>query len=155
MSSDLDIRFGDEMITSVSSAVNNEYIKDFLLGGNCHCKIENLKTGNSFTFKIQRNKNKSNMYFVNVESGEGDIYCGYFYVNATLIDYRKGEKGKVDESDIRIQALLYVLKNYKHLPSYVFVQQLGKCSCCGSFLDDIDSMRSGLCAECRKEIYIK
>ena len=58
MSSDLDIRFGDEMITSVSSAVNNEYIKDFLLGGNCHCEIENLKTGNSFTFKIQRNKNE-------------------------------------------------------------------------------------------------
>ena len=42
------------------------------------------------------------MYFVNVESGAGDIYCGYFYVNATLIDYRKGEKGKVDESRINL-----------------------------------------------------
>lgn len=148
-----DISFESDSETPLSSAVNNEYVRSFLLSGNCHCRIENLKTGNCFTYKIQKNKNTKNMFFVNVESGLGYIYCGYFYVNANLIDYRKGEKGKVDEKDIRIQALIYTLNKAEKLPSYVLVQHLGRCGCCGNSLLEPDSMRRGLCLECYNKKY--
>lgn len=134
---------------SMPAIVENSKVRKFLLAGNCHCKIENLKSGNVFEYKIQRNKNKSNMYFVNVMSGLGDIYCGYFYVNANLIDYRKGEKGACNEDDIRIQALIWTLKNSRKLPSYVIVQHYGKCSQCGSNLIDSESLSRGLCPLCQ------
>ncbi len=133
----------------ISAIVSNEKVRKFLLAGNCHCNIENMRTGNSFEYKIQRNKQKSNMYFVNVMSGVGEIYCGYFYINANLIDYRKGDKGNVPESDVRIQALLWTLQNSKKLPSYVIVQHFGKCANCGTILQDIESLHSGLCDLCK------
>lgn len=144
-----DIDFIDEKDDlPISSVVENAYVKKFLLGGNCYCKIENIKTGNTFTYKIQRNKNKSNMYFVNVESGLGYIYCGYFYANADKVDYRKGEKGNVDKTDMRIQALIYTIEHAEHLPSYVLVQHLGYCSVCGNSLLSPETMRRGICSEC-------
>lgn len=138
--------------TCIPAIVNNENVRRFLLAGNCHCIIENMRTGNSFRYKIQRNKDKKNMYFVNVLSGLGEIYCGYFYVNGSLIDYRKGAKGNVDEKDVRIQALLYTLNNSKKLPSYVIVQHLGKCARCGSPISDLDSIRRGICSGCNMMI---
>ena len=136
----------------VNGIVAREFIWKFLLGGNCHCTIENMKSGNSFTYKIQRNKEKKNMYFVNVLSGLGEIYCGYFYVNANFIDYRKGNKGNVDENDQRIQTLIWTLTNSKKLPSYVIVQHFGKCSRCGASLIDVESLRKGFCDDCSKMI---
>lgn len=146
-----DTEFNDFNDTSdnISSAVENEYVHDFLLGGNCHCIIENMKSGNKFEFKIQRNKNKSNMYFVKTMTGLGEIYCGYFYESAGLITYSKGKQGQVDISDERIQALIYTLKNSKRLPAYVMVQHLGNCAYCGRRLEDIESLRSGICPACK------
>ena len=132
----------------VPAIVNNEKVRKFLLAGDCHCHIENMRSGNSFEYKIQRNKNKSNMFFVNVMSGLGEIYCGYFYINSTLIDYRKGDKGSCEESDPRIQTLLWTLRNSKKLPSYVIVQHFGKCAHCGSPLTDVESLHRGLCPIC-------
>lgn len=133
---------------SVSAVVDNNSVLDFLLSGNCRCNIENLKTGNRYTYKIKRSKDLNHMYFVYVESGLGDIYAGYFYVNATLYDYRKGEKGKLDETDIRIKALLYVLNHAPNLPSNVIVEHTGRCGRCGSQLDGIENIRIGLCPLC-------
>lgn len=128
--------------------VSNEKVRKFLLAGDCHCNIENMRSGSSFEYKIQRNKNKKNMYFVNVMSGLGDIYCGYFYVNADLIDYRKGDKGAFGEDDVRVQALLWVLRHSRNLPSFVIVQHFGKCANCGSPLTDLDNLHTGLCPIC-------
>lgn len=128
--------------------VHKEKVRKFLLAGDCHCHIENMRSGNSFEYKIQRSKNKKNMYFVNVMSGLGDIYCGYFYVNADLIDYRKGDKGAFGEDDVRVQALLFTLRNARKLPTYVIVQHFGKCAHCGAILSDVESLHRGLCPLC-------
>lgn len=151
MFSDLDNFEGFELEDTnkpISAIVNNEKVRKFLLAGNCHCQITNMRSGSSFEYKIQRNKNKKNMYFVNVMSGLGDIYCGYFYVNADLIDYRKGEKGAFEEKDPRISALLWVLRNSRKLPSYVIIQHFGKCAHCDSPLSDVESLHRGLCPIC-------
>ena len=52
---------------------------------------------------------------------------------------------RMAENDVRIQALLYTLKNSKKLPSYVIVQHFGKCDSCGSPISDLDSIRRGIC----------
>ena len=136
----------------INGIVEKEFVRKFLLGGNCHCHIENMKSGNSFTYKIQRAKDKKNMYFVNVLSGLGEIYLGYFFVNANLIDYRKGEKGNADENDQRVQVLVWTLTNHKRLPSYVIVEHFGKCSVCGSPIIDVESSRRGYCSTCALKI---
>ena len=91
---DLEIedKIEDIPVQNLLAVVENSKVKDFLLAGNCRCNIENLKTGNRFTYKIKRSKDVKHMYFVYVESGLGDIYGGYFYVNANVFDYRKDVK---------------------------------------------------------------
>lgn len=145
--------YSNEVITNldatpIPAVVGDENILKFLLSGDCRCRIENIKTGNIFTYKIKRNKDKDNMYFVNVDSGIGPIYCGYFYENTGFYDYRKGAKGSLDVSDIRVQALLYVLNNANRLPSYVLVQHLGYCSRCDSILNAPETLSIGLCENC-------
>ena len=89
------------------------------------------------------------MYFVNVDSGVGSIYCGYFYKDANLYDYRKGAKGNVDADDIRIKALLYTLENSKKLPNFVIVEHHGYCAQCGVDLTEVEEYKYGLCNMCK------
>lgn len=151
---DLEIedKIEDIPVQNLLAVVENSKVKDFLLAGNCRCNIENLKTGNRFTYKIKRSKDVKHMYFVYVESGLGDIYGGYFYVNANVFDYRKGEKGKLDIEDVRIKALLYVLNKAPHLPSNVIVEHTGHCGRCDGKLDDLDSIKCGICSLCRETL---
>ena len=142
----------DIHIQHLSAVVDNQKVKDYLLGGNCRCNIENLKTGNRFTYKIKRSKDVKHMFFVYVESGLGDIYGGYFYVNANVFDYRLGKSGKLDKEDIRIKALLYVLNKAPYLPSNVIVEHTGHCGRCGKKLDDLDSIKCGICSLCRETL---
>ena len=137
---------------SLSAIIDNQYAKDFLFGGQCHCTIENMKTGNKFSYGIIRNQKQNNQYWVycNSDNGLGDEYCGYFYENFGGIDYRKGEKGKYDKNDQRIKVLLYVFEHIKYLPKYIIIEHDGRCACCGNPLEDSASNRIGLCPMCAK-----
>ena len=136
----------DVKSTNISMIIDNQYAKDFLFGGNCHCTIENTKTGNKFSYAIIRNTKQNNQYWVHCD-GE---YCGFFYENFGGIDYRKGEKGNHNKEDQCIQVLLYVLNHIKYLPKYIIIEHEGRCSCCGSVLEDSKSIMMGLCPMCAK-----
>ena len=130
--------------------ISNEYIVSFLLGGRCYCEIENVDTGNNFEYRIERNKQIKNMYFVHDISNKESEYLGYFYDNEGHYVYHKGTAGKALESDIRIKALMYVLRNWRDLPDSVIVKHKNRCSICGNELRELSELRSGLCNLCRK-----
>ena len=140
----------DDLIRGI---VNKEFIKDFLLGGKCECIIENIKTGNKFMYNITKNKTNDNMYFVNLVTGMGRVYCGYILVKEDgEILYNKGPKGNFAADSIQIQALMYVLIHSDRLPQNVLVQHLGRCSRCRRKLTDPESIRRGLGPECAKKV---
>ena len=133
---------------SVSMIVDNQYAKAFLFAGNCHCSIENMKTGNRFSYTIQRDKKQNNMYYVNSITESGETYCGYFYENCGGIDYRQGKKGALGKDNIRIKALIYVLEHINYLNKNIIIEHDGRCACCGSTLEDTNSFKKGLCPMC-------
>ncbi len=141
------------MSESMGGIVDNQYLKDFLLAGKCDCSIENIKSGNRFIYEINGNKKNENMFFVQSVTGMGKIYGGYILLKEDgSIVYNKGPKGQITDDDMRIQALMYVLKNYDRLPPYVVVQHLGRCARCRRKLTDPDSIRRGLGPECAKKV---
>ena len=140
----------DNMISE--GIVSSEYMLEFLLGGRCECAIQNIKTGNRYLYKIQRNKQNEEMYFVKSMTGVGDIYAGFIIYKEGKATYTKGTKGNLTEEDIRIKALLYVLEHHNNLPPFVIVHHFGKCGRCGRKLTDLDSVRRGLGPECAKKM---
>lgn len=141
------------MSVVANGIVENKYIKDFLLAGKCTCSIRNNKTGNEYLFEINENNKNDKMYFIQSITGMGKIYAGYLFLQEDgSIIYNKGPKGQIPEEDKRIQAILYVLKNYEILPPYVIVQHLGKCARCRRPLSDPESIRRGLGPECAKKV---
>lgn len=132
--------------------VNGEYVLDFLLSGRSEFAIQNIKSGNRFLYKIQKNKQNEEMYFVKSMTGVGDIYAGFILYKDGQVAYSKGGKGNLEANDIRIQALMYVIDYHDRLPPYVLVQHFGKCGRCGRKLTDLESVRRGLGPECSKKI---
>lgn len=139
----------------IPSSIDTKYIRTYILSGHSVFSIENIDSGNYFTYKVTRNKKVSNMYFVNLETGLGNIYAGYFYVQGQNIDYHKGEKGNFTEDDIRIKALLYVLENFERLPKKVIVYHQGYCAVCGHILNINDEQCRGLCDSCYLSLALK
>lgn len=136
---------------SISTILDKKYVLKYILSGNSHFSIENLQTGNKYTYKIKRNKEKANlshMYYVYVESGLGELYAGYFYANVNIFDYHKGQAGKLEEKDERIQGLLYVLNKASNLPYNFVVEHKGRCGCCNVVLNDLEELKRGLCSLC-------
>lgn len=136
-----------------SGVVENKYIRDFLLAGKCTCSIENTKTRNKYLFEVNANKKNDKMFFIQSITGMGKIYGGYILIKEDgSLSYNQGPKGQITDDDMRIQALMYVLKNYDRLPPYVVVQHLGRCARCRRKLTDPDSIRRGLGPECAKKV---
>lgn len=135
--------------------VENTYVKMFLLGGKCKCRITNYKTGNSFEYEITLSKTKNDssnkLYFVKVrDGGLGFIYVGYLKTsqNFTFFEFSKGAKGCMTKDNMPIKALLYILSKAPNIPSCVSVEHIGVCSRCGRKLTDADSISRGLGPEC-------
>lgn len=134
---------------SVQMILNNANAKQFLLAGNCRCTIENLRTGNRFSYSIKRDKVKKNMYYVYSGIDGGEEYCGYFYDNCG-IDYHKGTKGTCEKEDKRIEVLLYVFNRLQYVPEFIVIEHDGKCASCGTELNSADEIGKGLCPMCSK-----
>lgn len=131
--------------------VGNEYMIEFLLGGNCECVIKNVDTGNSFTFKIRRMKDGENAFFIHVKESHSYVYAGVLSLKGSRFYFNTGKKGKLSEGDTSIKALLYVLNHANKLPPKVQVWHTGRCSRCGRKLEDPESIMRGMGPECFKK----
>lgn len=128
--------------------IENQYIRAFLLGGNCECIIENVESGNRYLYKIQVAKDNPNMFFIKSLTGMGDIYAGFLTVKDGEYIYAQGKKGQITDEDKRIKALLYVLSHAETLRPTILVQHVGRCSKCNRKLTNPESMNRGMGPEC-------
>ena len=133
--------------------LNNEDAIRFIFAGNSTSTFVNSKTGNRFTFKVKKSKEKdSNLYFVSVlTSPEIYTYIGIIS-NET---YKHGKKSSISQTAQSVKVFDYVLNKLRenNLPESIEVWHEGSCGKCGRQLTVPFSITVGIGPECYKKLY--
>lgn len=133
--------------------LENDKIKDFVLGGNALITIESGKTGKHFTYKIQRSKNDSNLYFIKSLRGPDNLndytYVGcYFSDTKTFVVEKSYRNADVSSWPKSIRSIRYLFNNLDDVPYLLHVYHNGRCCRCGRTLTTPESIRKGIGPEC-------
>jgi len=139
--------------------IDDEYALEFLTAGKCECSIESKKTEVKFTYVINKNKDKENMFFINVDKGYLDfIYAGVIFLNnknsKKEFEFFQGKSGNYTKDSISIKALLYILNSLLNGRREIGVNiyNLGTCGRCGRPLTDPESIKRGLGPTCASRV---
>lgn len=124
--------------------------KKFIKAGKAIFTLENKETGNRFTYKVKKLKDKD-IWFVSVLNGP-DNYANYKYLG-TIFDksFRSTAKAKISKDALSFKAFDWLNKmlNFeKDLPENVKVYHEGRCGRCGKRLTVPESIVQGFGPEC-------
>lgn len=125
-----------------------------VLGGNATITLESSGTGAYYTFKIKKNKQEENMFFVSLLTGP-DNHSSYSYMGCIFDRSRftLTKKSKYTKDSIPVKAFVYffnalIMKDEKRLAK-INVYHAGTCNRCGRKLTTPDSVEIGLGPTCR------
>ena len=123
--------------------LNSLDIKNFVFAGKAIFTILNSLTGNRFTFKVKKAKDKE-LYFVSVLTGynnDSDYqYIGFIQNNS----FNYGKKSKIGEEAMSIKTFKWFFVNINTLPTIVEVFHKGNCGKCGNTLTTPESIKIGI-----------
>jgi hypothetical protein len=136
--------------------LENDRIKQFVLGGNATITIESGKTGRHFTYKIRRSENDDNLYFIkNLRGSDNEndyVYVGCFFSDTKKFVVEKSYRDKeVSSWPTSIRAIRYLFNNLDDVPYMLHVYHEGRCCRCGRILTTPESIKKGIGPECEKE----
>lgn len=144
-----------------SHKLNNENVKKFFFAGKSTVTLRNSKSGNRFTYLIQKGKNKNGqtkeVFFVKVFTGS-DNEKSYTFVG-TLFGrycYRHSRKSILNENVQSVTVFKGFLNFLERnlIPPSVEVWHEGKCGRCGRKLTVPASILSGIGPECEKKRWL-
>ena len=127
----------------------------FILAGNALFTVENVATGNRFTFKV-RQPDDDKPHFVSVLTGPDNEHDYAFL--GTVFDaarYHHGRRSRVAEDAPSAKAFEWLFRQLStghSLPPQVRLCHCGKCGRCGKTLTVPESVESGFGPECSKAI---
>ena len=123
-------------------------LKSFALAGHAIFTVENMTSGNRFTYKVSACDSTPALYFVGVLTGPENV-SDYTYLG-TIRDgqYMHGRKSRLHESACSNKAFVWVWQHKNRLPSCVRVQHAGRCGRCGRILTVPESIERGIGPEC-------
>jgi hypothetical protein len=133
----------------MEKSLKTEDIKSFIFAGKSIFTILNTKTGNRFTFKINKSKN-NDIYFVSVLSGSNNEtdYTFFGYIKSNNLHLSK--KTTFTSETTSFKVFDWFLKNHNNLPSFIDVLHMGKCGRCGRTLTTPESIERGIGPECSR-----
>jgi len=147
----------------IGGFLRNDLALQYMLAGNCTVTLVSKKTKAMITCKLKKIKSKRAdgnefIYLLNVPDGSKSIYAGVVYFNASgdKFEFSTGVKGQVQESDIRVKSVLYVINKLlaEKYDLEVEVYHSGKCGRCNKKLTVPDSIVTGLGPECSRLLNI-
>lgn len=133
---------------------NNKIIK-FILGGNAIFTIQNIQSGNRYTYKVQRKEVSKDkvMWFVKLLSGPNNV-LDYTYLGM-IHDMKFKATKATRNAGVPFKAFQWfwtTLLKEKSLPKKVKFYHSGRCGRCGRKLTVPKSIESGFGPECIKYI---
>ena len=127
--------------------------KNFVKAGKAIFTLENETTGNRFTYKVKKLKNKD-IWFVSVLNGP-DNYHNYNYLGCIFDKtFRSTSKSRIGQDALSFKAFKWlnsIINLDKPLPEGVNVYHEGRCGRCGKRLTVPSSILSGYGPECVKK----
>lgn len=122
----------------------------FVFGGNSIFTLESGVTGNHFTYRVRKAKDRKGLYFVSVLKGR-DNTENYVYVGIlTKAGVRLTKASKHTKDSLCVKALDFFMQHLKNVPEELHVYHEGRCCCCGRRLTTPESIKSGIGPECAK-----
>ncbi len=140
-----------------SHKLTNANVKDFFFAGNATVTLRNSKSGNRFTYKIEKADKcdpKKPVFFVNVLTGS-DNEKSYNFAGTLFgkFTYRHSPKSRLAANSLSVQILVAFLRFLERdaMPISVEVWHEGTCGRCGRKLTVPASILSGIGPECEKK----
>lgn len=135
--------------------LENDRIKNFVLGGNALITLESGKTGVYLTYKITQSKNDNNLFFIKSLRGSDNtkdyVYIGCYFADTKNFVVEKSYRNTdVSGWPKSIRAIRYLFNNLDDVPYLLHVYHNGKCCRCGRTLTTPESIRKGIGPECEK-----
>jgi hypothetical protein len=132
------------------------YLKDytsFIKAGKAIFTLENKNSGNRFTYKVKKLKDKD-IWFVSVLNGP-DNYHNYHYLGTIFgQEFRATGKSRISVDALSHKAFKWLnsmLNVNKPMPDGVYIYHEGRCGRCGKRLTVPSSILSGFGPECVKK----
>lgn len=139
------------MTTTEAHTIPN--LAKFVFAGNATFTVENVATGNRFTFKVRQPDPKS-PHFVSVLTGSNNEEDYTFLGTAfSPTVYRHGARSRIAATAPSAVAFAWLfgrLASGRPLPESVRVHHEGRCGRCGRALTVPESIESGFGPECAK-----
>lgn len=127
--------------------------RTFIKGGNALFTIKNETSGNRFTYKVKKLKDKD-LWFVSVLRGS-DNTADYTYMGCLFgDDFRMTRNSKVGRNAPSYKAFRWVWGRIlmDNVPECVSIHHKGRCGRCGRVLTVPESIESGFGPECINKI---
>lgn len=124
--------------------------ESFVFGGNSIFTLESGQTGNRFTYRVRKAKDRKGLYFVSVLKGR-DNDNDYVYVGIlTRAGVKLTKASKHRKDSLCVKALDFFMKHLQNIPDALHVYHEERCCCCGRRLTTPESIKSGIGPECAR-----
>lgn len=140
-----------------SHLIFNDKVIDLMLAGNFTFTAKSLKTGNHYTYRIQKNIiNAYEVYYL-INGNEDYRWLGTLLLNDGIFKFKGGASIKINTP---VYIAFHSITNtavFRQLHPLLEIWHQGKCARCGRLLTHPDSILLGVGPECIKknEKYIK
>jgi len=133
----------------IPRALKNEAVEKFMFAGKARITIQNIETGNRFTYQIKKLKDKD-IWFISLLTGSNNDsdYSFFGTVFSDKMSCKHSKKSRIGIDASGVQAFGWLIKHYKNLPDNVRVWHNGYCGRCGKTLTVPESIVSGFGPTC-------
>ena len=127
-----------------------EQIGLFALAGSAIFTVVNRRTGNRFTYHVEKSDRHPTLYFVSILTGPENT-SDYAYLGIIRDGrYWHGKKSQISAEAQSNQAFAWVWEHLERLPACIEVWHEGRCGRCNRTLTVPESIASGYGPECRQ-----
>lgn len=133
--------------------LTKEHIPAYTLAGNATITLQSGATGQHFTYKIKKHKDKDCLYFINLLHGpdnENDYqYIGCYYSDTEYFHPAQPWKDRIKMAWPKsLRAISFFFEKLHNVPANLHVYHEGRCGRCGRKLTTPESIIRGLGPEC-------
>lgn len=123
-------------------------LRQIVLAGNAKFTVRNEQTGRRLTFRIQRCKDREDLFFVGVMTSDNNEH-GYTYLGCVREGfYAHGRKSPLPQDSLYAKVFEWFWRHASALPASVRVYHAGACLRCGRPLTVPESIERGFGPEC-------
>ena len=127
----------------------------FIKSGKAIFTIQNVETGNRFTYKAKKADNKD-IWFVSVLNGP-DNYTNYRYIGCLFgDDFKRTAKSRITDQAPSYKAFAWTWNRLRkaNLPQNIEIHHEGRCGRCGRRLTTPESIESGFGPICIDKMFV-